>query len=633
MSMRFWALFGAVIHVSFAPSFTGGFTLESDHRFKGAEFSETSGFTAAMAFGDHYFVGTSNRGAFESTDAGRNWQAMKLHEMPMRNDSANQRRVYSVDNRIRFLTHKHDILYKTPSAWKTATTNAGRAVVFTAIHQGKKNLYLGTSVSGLKVAALSEVDYQKAITLDKAMALKFNASNKGLPGKPHNASHFIFEEVQAIYETPSGDLIVATGPQIALYLKRNGKERFEKIAVNGLSENLDDCKTLTATHDGKIALSCNRGFWSGTLADSNWQFAALKTVAGNAAAWAKSDNEGNQWAVANFKQPVSAEKINRLKNASGHRLMYASAYTWKTREKKVLAELQSDLWTGLVIDGKDDLGNIRYDSTIEVAKKLGAIRPLYKMADVVEKVHALKKRVVVRLVIFKDHKLFELEGYAIRDAGGGKWVGTPKERWIDPYNPSLLTDYYAPMMKELTAMGVDEIQLDYIRFPSDGAVGRCRFPYKKSDYYFSEALENFLLGVREATPLPLGADVYGYNGMYRAPGAIGQDLEVYGRVLDVIAPMHYSSHFGDDFMRELPQTERAYALLKLALLRGSYIAQGSFILRPYIQAFPMKNGIWGYGKKYFADQMKGAADGGGDGFMFWGKLDHMTLVRTTQEKS
>jgi hypothetical protein len=236
----------------------------------------------------------------------------------------------------------------------------------------------------------------------------------------------------------------------------------------------------------------------------------------------------------------------------------------------------------------------------------------------------------VRLVIFKDPKLFEREGYAIRDSGGGKWIGSPKERWIDPYNPNLLTEYYAPMMKELTERGVDEIQLDYIRFPSDGAVGRCRFSHKTHDYYYSEALENFLTGVREATHLPLGADIYGYNGMYRVPGAIGQDLEVYGHVLDVIAPMHYSSHFGDDYMRHLPIDERTYQLLKLALSRGTFFARGEFVIRPYIQAFPMKNGLWGYGKKYFADQIRGSAEGGGNGFMFWGMLDHMTLVRKTQ---
>jgi hypothetical protein len=44
----------------------------------------------------------------------------------------------------------------------------------------------------------------------------------------------------------------------------------------------------------------------------------------------------------------------------------------------------------------------------------------------------------------------------------------------------------------------------------------------------------------------------------------------------------------------------------------------------------MKNGLWGYGKKYFADQIRGSAEGGGNGFMFWGMLDHMTLVRKTQ---
>lgn len=602
-------------------------------RLEAAKLAADTEITALGIAGTAIRIGTSNRGIFSSADAGKTWTHEDVHQIPMALDLENQRRVYAFDNTLTFATHKHDILYRAEGQaphWQTAKTNLKRSVIFTALYRSKNKLYLGTSVNGLQVAALSEQDLPAA---PKVLNLRFQSLSAGLPGKAHDKSHFIYEEIQAINETPQGDILVLSGPRPALYIKEAKEPRFRKVETGTLSDNMDECFSLSAPSHEHIVVSCRRGIWRGALTGGAWQFtpqAALFSNIADYVAYALIDTKGNQLCYRSAIPKLSAEKKARMQSAAGQRLFYSSAFTWQKKQSLVLAELQHDFWTGIVLDGKDDNGYIRYDSEIPLARKIGAVRPLYKMREVIEKVHALKKRVVVRLVIFKDPKLFEQEGYAIRDAAGGKWIGTSKERWIDPYNPDLLTEYYGPMVQELTERGVDEIQLDYIRFPSDGAIARCRYAHKKSDHYASEALENFLAGIRARTPLPLSADIYGYNGMYRVPGAIGQDLEVYGRILDIISPMHYSSHFGDDYMREYPRNERAYQLLLLALSRGSFFAQSNFILRPWLQAFPMKNGLWGYGKKYFADQIRGSAEGGGNGFLFWGQIDHMIMVRKTQ---
>jgi hypothetical protein len=630
----------------FNSSFSSGFAVEHSYKIRNSSFSgmaaldtslltDDTRITAVAATTDRFVIGTSNRGVFESFDGGKSWSHADAFKIPMLTDAANQRQVYAFDDGARLLTHKHDILVRTDKAWQPVKSDMGRSVIFTAIHRGKNKLYLGTSVNGLKAAPLTQNNYQSLLK-GQDFKLKFKSMNGGMPGRPHNKSHFMYEEVQAIYERADGDLLIATGPAPAIYIKRGDGGKFQKVEINKLSDVLDECKSVSAIARDKIVLSCAHGVWSGSLDNPDWNFTPQAAIATDPAAYggyALIDANGNRLSFVGFKSRLTNEKKQRMQNASGQRVMYASAHTWSKRQGQVLSELKSDFWTGLVIDGKDDNGIIRFDSEVPLARSIGAVRPLYKMTDVAAKVHALGKRLIVRLVIFKDPKLFEREGYAILDASGGKWKGNEKERWIDPYNPNLLSEYYAPMMRELSARGVDEIQLDYIRFPSDGPIGRCRFSHKRGDYYYSEALENFLTGVRQSTPLAIGADIYGYNGMYRVPGSIGQDLEVYGRVLDVISPMHYSSHFGDEYMRHLPRDERTYNLLLLALQRGAFFARGEFVMRPYIQAFSMKDGLWGYGKKYFADQIKGVADGGGSGFLFWGKLDDMTLVRKTQTGS
>lgn len=624
---------GAALQYDFK---TRDFTLSRRGQLDTTRLTPETDITVLGASAVRLFAGTSNRGIFESEDGGKTWVHHNAHQIPMVLDAANQRRVYAVDNSLEFATHKHDLLFRTgdpQQRWQTVKTNLKRSVIFTALHRGKDTLYMGTSVHGLEAATLNAPALAAAQMPGGKLVLKFTGLNAGLPGKAHNASHFIYEEIQAIAETGEGHLLVASGPRPAVYIKEKNAARFRPIDTGALGDQMDECFSLSAAGPAKIVLTCRRGVWQGPVSGGTWIFTPQSAVfpdIADYAAYAFVDSAGHRLAFTAPRQRLAAEKKARMQNASGQRLLYSSAFTWQKKQPTVLGELGQDFWTGLVIDGKDDNGIIRYDSDVPVARAIGAVRPLYSMRDVVAKVHALGKRVVVRLVIFKDPKLFEREGYAIRDAAGGKWIGVPRERWIDPYNPHLLTEYYGPIVRELTERGVDEIQLDYIRFPSDGAIGRCRYSHKKSDHYASEALENFLVGIRQSTHLPLGADIYGYNGMYRVPGAIGQDLEVYGRILDVISPMHYSSHFGDDYMREYPRDERAYRLLLLALSRGSFFAQGGFVLRPYIQAFPMKNGLWGYGKKYFADQIRGSADGGGSGFMFWGQIDHMILVRKTQ---
>src|SRR5690606_17468134 len=116
--------------------------------------------------------------------------------------------------------------------------------------------------------------------------------------------------------------------------------------------------------------------------------------------YAFTDADGNRLNFVGFKSRLAAEKKQRMQNAAAQRVMYASAYTWHKRQARVLSELKNDFWTGLVIDGKDDNGLVRFDSEVPLAKSVGAVRPLYKMADAAAKVHALDKRLIVRLVVF-----------------------------------------------------------------------------------------------------------------------------------------------------------------------------------------------------------------------------------------
>ena len=99
------------------------------------------------------------------------------------------------------------------------------------------------------------------------------------------------------------------------------------------------------------------------------------------------------------------------------------------------------------------------------------------------------------------------------------------------------------LIEEVSQMGFDEVQLDYIRF-EDAGIG-----YSLARKY--GFLDEFIAGVREQTKrhgVKLSADIFG-RIVYNQADGIGQNLENFAKHTDVIYPMLYPSHFTPDRKR------------------------------------------------------------------------------------
>ncbi len=93
-------------------------------------------------------------------------------------------------------------------------------------------------------------------------------------------------------------------------------------------------------------------------------------------------------------------------------------------------------------------------------------------------------------------------------------------------------------------MGFDEIQYDYVRFPTDGDISNAVWPHKVAEPY-SQTIYRFLKKAR-ATIKPLGvnisANVFGLSAHENL--GIGQNPTKIAPLLDAISPMAYPSHYG-----------------------------------------------------------------------------------------
>ena len=203
------------------------------------------------------------------------------------------------------------------------------------------------------------------------------------------------------------------------------------------------------------------------------------------------------------------------------------------------------------------------------------------------------------------------------DAKNVTWVQV--EHWVDPYSEAVW-DHNIAIAKEVQGLGVDEIQFDYIRFPTDGDLSTISYRHQKAGMVRFDALESFLAKARQALHVPISTDLYGFNSWHRKGHWNGQSIELVSRYVDVIAPMYYPSHFPSDFLKALPYIERAKKIYEEGTWRSAAIVEGRSVIRPYVQAFR----IYGELKmtpaeytNYLRVQLEGSTAAAASGFTLW----------------
>ena len=194
-----------------------------------------------------------------------------------------------------------------------------------------------------------------------------------------------------------------------------------------------------------------------------------------------------------------------------------------------------------------------------------------------------------------------------------------KEFWVDPYSEEVWA-YNVAIANEIIARGFDEVQFDYIRFPTDGEnIDEASFRWRDPGMDKESALASFLRFARENIAAPISIDIYGANGWYRSGVRTGQDVELLAKYVDVVCPMFYPSHFEQSFLAEPPAEERPYRIYKVGTLRNAAIARKRVVVRPYVQAFFLNVSYDRayYDLEYVRRQALGVRDSANLGMTFW----------------
>lgn len=275
----------------------------------------------------------------------------------------------------------------------------------------------------------------------------------------------------------------------------------------------------------------------------------------------------------------------------------------------------------MVLDLKDSDGLLLYDSQYAPARELGAVKPVY---DVRQRLAVLKQHhiyTIARVVAMEDPLLAtKRPELAIRDTTtGGVWKTVNGVAWVNATKPAVW-DYLTGIALEAADLGFDEVQFDYVRFPSDGNIDAIDLGVPDTLAVRTKAIHDFLSAAHDALNqrgVALSADIFGIAMWDSNDNGIGQQLENIAPAVDYLSPMIYPSHFAlGSIGFDIPNDHPYEVILESLKRGGARFPNSKKKLRPWLQDFSYGPGI-PYGAKEVRAQIQATIDYGASGWLLW----------------
>ena len=299
--------------------------------------------------------------------------------------------------------------------------------------------------------------------------------------------------------------------------------------------------------------------------------------------------------------------------------IYITAYT-TTLESKLdyLINLINDTeLNAVVLDIKDYTGKVLYDSDVEMVNTYQLEKDI--LGDVpalIKKLHDNDIYVIARQTVFQDPILAEKNSeLAFKKLGGGAWRDYKGLAWVNS-SDKVVWDYNVAIAKEAIALGFDEINFDYVRFPSDGNLRNIIFTHgEKEKHDVMREFYTYLNTELQDEPAYISVDLFGFV-MERHDGInIGQRLEDAVDNVDFISPMMYPSHYPNGHLGISNPAASPYPVIDNGMKKGMPYFEGKRAkVRPWIQAFNI--GAY-YGAKNIRAQIDAIEKYDNAGWLLW----------------
>ena len=290
----------------------------------------------------------------------------------------------------------------------------------------------------------------------------------------------------------------------------------------------------------------------------------------------------------------------------------------------------------VVIDIKDDTGRVSFEIWNPELKAYGSedVR-ITDLRDFIGKLHAKNIYVIGRIASFQDpYMVKKFPELAVKRASDGTiWRDRKGISWIDS-GAKKQWEYLAFLSKESYLAGFDEIQFDYIRFPSDVNMNDIAYPHRAGrvkhevirDFfaYLHMELKESEMSDQDGSAFggKISADLFGMTTTNPDDLNIGQVLEDAFLYFDYISPMVYPSHYPAGFHGYKDVNSVPYEIVKISMdsavarlkIFHATVASTTVEFRPWLQDndYPVP-----YTPEMVRAQIKATYDAGLDSWLLW----------------
>ncbi len=303
----------------------------------------------------------------------------------------------------------------------------------------------------------------------------------------------------------------------------------------------------------------------------------------------------------------------------------ASTQTWRESLKDLIktTELNS-----IVIDIKDSTGSISFvDNSLQTDHGSGCL--VKNMREIIEDLHKENIYVIGRISVFQDPLYTKLHPeLAVKSkTTGGIWKDRKGLSFVD-VNAKPYWDHIIKIAESSYELGFDEINFDYIRYPTDGNIKDTNYTWSNASSTKSESLESFFSYLHKNlkdTGMKTSADLFGLVTIANDDLGIGQVLEKALPYFDYIYPMVYPSHFGPGSGGYAKPAEHPYEIIKYSMgeavkkevnyrIKNGIATSAPSQLKPWLQDFDLGAT---YGEKSVRGQIQATYDVGLTGWLMW----------------
>jgi hypothetical protein len=340
----------------------------------------------------------------------------------------------------------------------------------------------------------------------------------------------------------------------------------------------------------------------------------------------KSEEEKTQTPTPLEEEPVPEIFVaTHIKTPESVKALYMSSWVAGTSNLRnnIVSKIDENEINAVVIDIKDYTGRISYIPTDPYLLEIGSGEA--RIRDIREFIELLHKKniyVIGRLSVFQDKYLVDHRPeLAVKKASdkNSPWRDRKGISWLDAGSMPVW-EYTLAIALDAYAQGFDEINFDYIRFPSDGNMKDIYYPVSEGKIKH-EVMKSFFAYLDEklhAQNIPISADLFGMTATNYDDLGIGQVLEDALPHFDFIAPMVYPSHYPATW-NGIPSPAKEpykviYASVKKAGERAEALGLSKNKIRPWLQDFNL-------GATYTAEmvraQITATYDAGLNSWMMW----------------